>query len=66
MAAPLQILCPVCQTGPLDPPKACEFCPDSVVEHLEEITAVIAQLAKLAAEAPRVPVAGPERAPAGV
>lgn len=32
-----QLLCPVCQAHPLDPPKACEFCPESAVVALEEI-----------------------------
>jgi hypothetical protein len=33
MTAP-QILCIVCQTHPYDPPKGCEFCPESVLHLL--------------------------------
>jgi hypothetical protein len=38
------VLCPVCQAHPLDPPKACEFCPESVVRALDEIERAIARL----------------------
>lgn len=65
MTAPT-ILCPVCQSGPLDPPKACEFCPDSVVEQLDEIVAVIARLAALSEGAPTIGAADPDRTPAKV
>ncbi len=29
-----QVLCIVCQTHPYDPPKGCEFCPESVLHLL--------------------------------
>jgi hypothetical protein len=47
-----RVLCPVCQTGPLDPPKACEFCPESVVVALDEIDRAIARLRAADAAAP--------------
>ena len=31
------VLCIVCQAHPYDPPKGCEFCPDSAIRLLERL-----------------------------
>lgn len=49
------VLCPVCQADALDPPKACEFCPDSVVEAIAEIEQALERLAAVVSAADRVP-----------
>jgi hypothetical protein len=61
----LRVLCPVCQTGPLDPPKACEFCPESVVVALDEVDRAIARLTARAGSAARLELS-PRREPAPV
>lgn len=39
------VVCPVCQATPFDPPRGCEFCPESVVTNIDEIAEVIERLA---------------------
>jgi len=55
----LPVFCPVCQIDALQPPKACEFCPESVLQAMDDIDRMIERLAALSQTVERVPAPAP-------